>query len=98
MQEDGQKDDPSQPVGNNETGSDRDAVKKSMDDQSHQHRVSPVTVDERILMSFLAEVEVRRDRMFEQMDQKVSGENQEGALLPRSSRLAGRSLQSRSPA
>ena len=77
MQEDGKEDHPSQPVRNNKTGSDGNAVKKSMDDQSHKHRVSPVTVDERILMSFLAKVEVRRNRMFEQVNQKISGENQD---------------------
>jgi hypothetical protein len=65
VQENGQKDDPSQPVGNNEAGSDGNAVKKSVDDQPHEDRVSPVTVDERVFVSFLAEVEVRRNRMFE---------------------------------
>ena len=89
MQEDGKKDYPSQPIRNDKTGSDGDAVKKSMDDQSHEHRVSPVAVDECILVSFLAKVEVRRDRMFEQVNQKISGQNEDGGALAASSRLAG---------
>src|SRR5437016_12838524 len=66
VQKDGQKDDPPQPAGNDETGGDGDAVEKSMDDQSDQHRVSPVTVDKCIPVRFLAKVKVRRNRMLEQ--------------------------------
>ena len=53
VQEDGQKNDPSQPVGNQEAGGDGDAVEKRMDDQSDQNRVSPVAVDKLRLCGFL---------------------------------------------
>ena len=52
-----------------------------------------------ILVGFLAEVEVRRDRMLEQMNQEISGKNQNRSALA-SQRQAGRekSPRSRSPA
>src|ERR1700690_2680802 len=52
-----------------------------MDDQAHEQRVPPVTMDERILVRFLAEVEVRRNRMLEQVNQKISGQNEDGGTL-----------------
>ncbi len=52
-----------------------------MDDQSHEHRISAVAVDECILVSLLAEMEVRRDRVFEQVNDEISSENQDWSAL-----------------
>ena len=40
-----------------------------------------MTVDERILVSFLAEVEVGRDRMFEEVNQEISGQHKDRGAL-----------------
>jgi len=63
-----------------------------MDDQSQQHRVPPVTVDERILVSLLAEMEVGRDRVFEQVDDEVSSQNQECSTLAAQFQAGGKNL------
>ena len=54
-----------------------------------------MTVDELILVGFLAEVEVRRNGMFEQMNDEISGQNQEGGALAAKLQAGGEDLHDR---
>ena len=80
MQKDGHENHPAQPVGNNKARCDRYAVKKSMDDQPHEHRVSAVTMNESILVSFFAEMEVGSDRVLEQMNQQITSQYEDSII------------------
>src|SRR6476661_2588771 len=81
MQKNGHEDHPAQPVGNNKARCDRDAVKKSMDDQPHEHRVPSVSMHESIFVSFFAEMEVGSDRVLEQMNQQITSQYEDRSAL-----------------
>ena len=74
VQEDGHEDDPSQPVGDDEAGSDGDSVEEGVDEQADQHRIAFVRMHEFVGVCFFSEVEVRRDRVFEEMHEQIAGE------------------------
>ena len=72
VQEDSEEDDPSQPIGDDEAGSDGNAVEKGVDHQAHKNGVGSVGVNESVAMGFLAEMKVGSDRMFEEVNDEVS--------------------------
>src|ERR1700722_14569929 len=72
VQKDGKEDDPAQSVRNQKSGSDGDAVKKWVDDQAEQHRVTLVRMHELVSVRLFAEVEVRCDRVLEEMNEEVA--------------------------
>src|SRR5882724_7852652 len=75
VQEYGEEDQPSQPVRDEESGGDGDAVEKCVDDEAEKNGISLVRVDELVFMRFFAEVEVRSDRVLEEVDDQVAEEN-----------------------
>lgn len=77
VQEDGDEDDPSQPAGNQKPGGDGNAVEKSVDHQAEQHGNAFARLHEFRGVRFLAEMEVGRDRVLNEMDKQVTEQNQE---------------------
>src|SRR5579864_5180113 len=76
MQKDRQEDQPAQPVRNEEPRSDGDAVEERVNDQSEQDRIGFVGVNEFVVMRFFTEVEMRRNRVFEEVNDQISQQNQ----------------------
>jgi len=76
MQKDGQKNQPSHPIGNHEAGANRHAVKQGMDAQPHHDRVAGMPRDEFTVVGFLSEMEVGVDGVFKQMDDAVPGHDE----------------------
>src|SRR5579871_3969451 len=77
VEKDRQEDQPSQPVRNQESGSDGDPVEKGVNDQTNQHRVTAVDVDEFIGVRFFAEMEVRSNRVLKKMNDEVSQQHKQ---------------------
>src|SRR5215469_3939459 len=50
-----------------------------MNDQAEQHRVSAMQVDELSVVGLFAEMEVRCDRVLEEMNDQISEEHQKGS-------------------
>ena len=99
MQEDGDKDDPPQPVETMKPDSDRDAVEEGMNQQPHQHRIAFVRVDELLGVRLFSEVKVRRNRVLKEMDEQVSEQNEEtGARAAQRNALRHHLDQRRRPA
>jgi len=73
----GEEDEPERPV-DDEPGSDRDAVEEAVHEQAEERRCAGVP-GEQLRMGLLAEVEVRCDRVLEEVDEQVAGEDQDGS-------------------
>jgi len=70
-----------EPGGNQKAGGNGDAVKKRVDAEAEEYRAPGVSVLEFFVMSFFAKMEMRRDGVFEKMDEKETDQNvKEGAL------------------
>jgi len=82
VQKDGDKNDPPQPTGNNETRRDCNAVKEGVNDKADQHGISPVAVNEGVFVSLLSEMKMRCDCMLEQVNDEISDQNQERSGFP----------------
>jgi hypothetical protein len=78
VQKDGEENQPAQPVRNQKSRSDGDTVEEGVNNQSEQHRIARVRVHELVAMRFFAEVEMRRDRMFEEMNDQISQQHKKG--------------------
>src|SRR5579863_4738911 len=59
VQKDREENQPPQPVGNQESGSDRDTVEEGVNDQAEQDRVTLVGVNEFVAVRFFAEMKMR---------------------------------------
>jgi hypothetical protein len=81
VQKDGQKNNPSQPVGDEEARSNRNPIEKRVDGQTEQNRISLVGVNKLIFMGFLSEMEVWSDGVLEKMDYQVAHQNQKRCTL-----------------
>jgi len=92
VQEDCQEDNPSQPVGNEEAGSDGDSVEESMNHQTQQHRKPLVRVNKLIFVRFLSEVEMRGNRVLKKMDDEIADQNQESRIFPAQLQTGGKNL------
>src|SRR5581483_12400485 len=53
-----------------------------MDDEPEQDRIAGVRLDKLIVMGFLPEVKVRGDGVFEEMNDQISQQDQQGGGLP----------------
>src|ERR1700681_1625650 len=76
MQENRKENNPAQPVGNQEAGSDRDAIEKCVNDKAEQHRRALVMIQKLVVMSFLPEVEVSGDHVFKKVNDEVAEQHQ----------------------
>ena len=95
MQKDREKNNPSQPVGNDKSRSNGDAVKKRVNDQAQQHRITRVPMCKFIAMCLFAEVEVRRYRVLKKMDDQVTQQHQEGRAFTAQLQAGGKNLYNR---
>ena len=77
MHEHGDENDPAQPFRNDEAGCDGNAVEEGVDQQSQQDRIAFVGVDELMRVGLFAKMKVRGDGVLEEVNQKVSQQNQE---------------------
>ena len=75
MQKDSEENNPAQSIRNQEPRGDGNTVKKCMDDESQQHGISFVRMHELIFVGLFAKVEVRRDRMLEEVNDEVAEQN-----------------------
>src|SRR5262249_33754626 len=76
MQYDRQKNDPAQPAGDQEAGSDSDPVKERVDYQPKEHRVAAVAAG-KLCMRLLAKVKVPGDCMFKKMNDEISHQHEQ---------------------
>ena len=53
------------------------AVKKSMDHEPHQRRIARMRMRDLLVMRLLAKMKMRRNRMLEEVNQKIPGKNKE---------------------
>src|SRR5215470_607112 len=72
-----EKDQPTKPIRNQESGRDGDPVEESMNHESKQYRVGIMRVNELVVMRFFAEVEVWRDRVLKKVNDKVTHQHKE---------------------
>src|SRR5271165_5051513 len=72
VQKNREKNQPAQPVRYQKSRSDGDAVEERVDDEPEQHGVSLVGVHELVAMRLLAKMEVRRDRVLEEVNDQVA--------------------------
>ena len=72
VQKNRQKDQPPQPVRYQKSRGDGDPVEKCMNDEAEQYGVSLVRVHELVAMGFFAKVEVRRNRMLEEVNDQIA--------------------------
>src|SRR5438270_8156083 len=81
VQENRQKDEPPEPVGDQESRRNRDAIKKRVDKQANENRQALVGMEELVVMGLFAEVEMGRDGVLEKMDDQIAKQNQEGCIM-----------------
>ena len=77
MQKNREEDQPSQPVRDQESRGDGDAIKKRVDDQSQQDGIAAMHVREFLLMGFFAEMKMRGDRMLKKVDDQVPNQDKQ---------------------
>src|SRR5438445_9647651 len=68
VEKNGEKDDPSQPVGNDKARRNGDPVEKRVDDQCEQNGIAVMTAHKLIMMRFFSEMKMRGDSMLEEMN------------------------------
>src|SRR5436305_15264530 len=78
VQEDRQKNYPTQPVRHEKPGCDGNPVKERVDDQSKEDRVSSMRMHKLVMVSFLTEMKMRSDRVLKEMNDEVPKQNQQG--------------------
>jgi len=81
VQENSKENNPAQPLGNQKSRRDSDAVEKGVDDQSDQHRISLARVEEFILVRLFPKMKVGGDGMLKKMDDEVSNQDEKGCIL-----------------
>ena len=89
MQQNGQKDQPAQPIGKRKSRPDRHAIEERMHAQAAQHRVARVRGDKFAAVRLFAVVKVRVDRVLQQVHRAITGHDQHRAQLRLSRRLSG---------
>ena len=92
MQENGQEDDPPEPVRNDEAGGNRDPVKERMNHQTQQHRKSLMGRNELVGMRLLAKMEVRSHRVLEEVNDQISNQYQKRGTAPSERQAFGNDL------
>src|SRR5258707_11270103 len=75
MQKDSDEEQDAQPGGNKEAGRDRHAVKKSVNRKPEKNRALRMAVLHLLGVRFFAKMKVRRNRMFEKMNQEESNQD-----------------------
>src|SRR5437588_10168572 len=78
VQEDRQKNYPTQPVRHEKPGCDGNPVKERVDDQSKQDRVSSMRMHKLVMVSFLTEMKMGSDRVLKEMNDEVPKQNEQG--------------------
>src|SRR5437660_8390314 len=81
VQENRQKDEPPEPVGDQESCRNRDAIKKRVDEQADENRQTLVRMEELVVMGLFAEVEMGCDGVLEKMDDQIAKQNQERRVV-----------------
>src|ERR1017187_1740224 len=76
VQENRKENQPSQPVRYQKSRRDGNAVKEGMNDESEQHGISLVRMDEFVVMRLFAEMKMRCYRMLEEVDDQVAEKHQ----------------------
>src|SRR5450631_1727196 len=76
VQENRKENQPAQPVRYQKSRCDGNAVKEGMNDESEQHGISLVRMDEFVVMRLFAKMKMRCDRMLEEVDDQVAEKHQ----------------------
>src|SRR5580704_2076667 len=95
MQDNRQKDYAAQPAGNQKSGGDGHAVKKSVNGQPKQRGDSGVLGNKMLDVRFLSEMEMRRKRVLKKMNDEISDQHQEIREVSRQGHRFGKNLQNR---
>src|SRR5215469_15677003 len=82
VQKNREENQPSQPVGNQETTSDRDSVEEGVNNEPQNHRVTLMPMDELIVVRLFPKVKVWGDRVLEKMNDEIAEQNQQRRGLP----------------
>src|SRR5208283_2216255 len=74
------EDDPTERRRNKKSRGDRDPIEKCMNQQPDQDRVSLMSMDELVSVSFFSEVEMRSHRVLEKVDEQVSAKDKKSGI------------------
>src|ERR1035437_9537186 len=75
-----EENDPAERLRNQESRGDLDPIEKRVDQQPDQNRVSLVSMDELVGVSFFSKVEMRSDGVLEEMNKKVSSQDEKSRI------------------